>query len=191
MAHLKKCWTDTEKMCWPNGALGLHCPPTTAPFQQGGMGLAPSVWAICCAWNFGLMPEAPLSCWLYLKTTIFLILAGTVCGETMSDAKVARPWKEILENWHRTQSFFKFGVGPTNPEENIYSYTQVRTKNSMSIWHAIWYFGDQTSSTSSLNGMTTGRYHFLLSLDSGGMQAFLELLPDGHQQDIERVNSFP
>ncbi|XP_042336768.1 serotriflin-like [Sceloporus undulatus] len=69
---------------------------------------------------------------------------GFPCGETLSQTKTASSWKDVIESWASTKPHFKYGIGPTDPKKNIYSYTQLIWHNTYMVGCAVGYCKENT-----------------------------------------------
>lgn len=66
-----------------------------------------------------------------MDTAIFLLITGVFCGESRLQSDKAVSWNEIIEQWNKRKSNFEYGVGAKDPDQDIFTYTQVRIETSL------------------------------------------------------------
>uniref|UniRef100_A0A8D2KUX9 SCP domain-containing protein n=1 Tax=Varanus komodoensis TaxID=61221 RepID=A0A8D2KUX9_VARKO len=64
----------------------------------------------------------------------FLPISDFACGESLAQIKIAMSWSKVIATWISTKTYFKYGIGPTDPKKNIYTYTQI-------IWYKSYLVG--------------------------------------------------
>ncbi|XP_044274933.1 serotriflin-like [Varanus komodoensis] len=68
------------------------------------------------------------------------------CGESLAQIKIAMSWSKVIATWISTKTYFKYGIGPTDPKKNIYTYTQIVWYNSHMVGCALAYCPQNTFS---------------------------------------------
>ncbi|KAJ7345686.1 hypothetical protein JRQ81_001636 [Phrynocephalus forsythii] len=66
------------------------------------------------------------------------------CGETISQSATAISWPDVIKQWARTKTNFKYGIGPVDPRKSVYTYTQLIWYNSHKVGCAVAYCSENT-----------------------------------------------
>ncbi|XP_060113373.1 serotriflin-like [Heteronotia binoei] len=64
---------------------------------------------------------------------------GVLCSQSLFLANYLFSWSEILEYWQNKSRYFMYGVGPIDPQQNVYGYTQVIWYRSYKVGCAVSY----------------------------------------------------
>ncbi|XP_062971926.1 uncharacterized protein LOC134391934 [Elgaria multicarinata webbii] len=62
-----------------------------------------------------------------------------MCGESITQTMIAKSWSDVFASWADKKVYYKYGVGPTDPKKNVYSYTQIIWYNSYLVGCALAY----------------------------------------------------